>query len=248
MRPETELSPHLRRLVDELRRRDNDRAIKALSEGPISPINGLRLPAAPVTRPHAFHHRHFDPHRRTASDRRQHGADRARRARRLRRPQRRRQDRRCSTPSAANCRPKPAASRMPPRWRIGSLAQEAPDGPESLIDVVLKADLERDALLARSRDRRTIRTGSPKSRPGSSTSTPIPRRRAPPRSSPASAFRPRTRRGPARNSPAAGACAWRSPRRCSPRPTCCCSTSRPTISISKARCGWKTISRTIRAP
>src|SRR5438876_3279132 len=37
---------------------------------------------------------------------------------------------------------------LPPRWRIGSLAQEAPDGPESLIDVVLKADLERDALLS----------------------------------------------------------------------------------------------------
>ena len=37
---------------------------------------------------------------------------------------------------------------IPPRWRVGSLAQEAPNGPESLIDVVLKADLERDALLA----------------------------------------------------------------------------------------------------
>jgi ATP-binding cassette subfamily F protein 3 len=36
---------------------------------------------------------------------------------------------------------------LPPRWRIGSLAQEAPDGPESLVNVVLKADLERDALL-----------------------------------------------------------------------------------------------------
>src|SRR5450432_4208154 len=36
---------------------------------------------------------------------------------------------------------------IPPRWRVGSLAQEAPDGPESLIDVVLKADLERQALL-----------------------------------------------------------------------------------------------------
>src|SRR5262245_18930240 len=36
---------------------------------------------------------------------------------------------------------------LPPRWRIGSLAQEAPDGPESLIEVVLKADLERHALL-----------------------------------------------------------------------------------------------------
>jgi ATP-binding cassette subfamily F protein 3 len=37
---------------------------------------------------------------------------------------------------------------LPPRWRIGSLAQEAPDGPESLINVVLKADLERAALLS----------------------------------------------------------------------------------------------------
>jgi ATP-binding cassette subfamily F protein 3 len=37
---------------------------------------------------------------------------------------------------------------MPPRWRIGSLAQEAPDGPDSLISVVLKADVERHTLLA----------------------------------------------------------------------------------------------------
>src|ERR1700730_13554094 len=36
---------------------------------------------------------------------------------------------------------------IPPRWRVGSLAQEAPNGPESLVDVVLKADPERDALL-----------------------------------------------------------------------------------------------------
>jgi ATP-binding cassette subfamily F protein 3 len=36
---------------------------------------------------------------------------------------------------------------VPPRWRVGSLAQEAPDGPDSLIEVVLKADIERDALL-----------------------------------------------------------------------------------------------------
>jgi ATP-binding cassette subfamily F protein 3 len=36
---------------------------------------------------------------------------------------------------------------LPPRWRIGSLAQEAPNGPESLIEVVLAADTERAALL-----------------------------------------------------------------------------------------------------
>jgi len=37
---------------------------------------------------------------------------------------------------------------MPSRWRIGRLAQEAPDGPESLLAVVLKANREREALLA----------------------------------------------------------------------------------------------------
>lgn len=36
---------------------------------------------------------------------------------------------------------------VPPRWSIGSLAQEAPDGPDSLIEVVLRADVERHALL-----------------------------------------------------------------------------------------------------
>src|SRR6202162_5637896 len=36
---------------------------------------------------------------------------------------------------------------IPPRWRVGSLAQEAPTGPESRVEVVRKADRERDALL-----------------------------------------------------------------------------------------------------
>src|SRR5213595_899946 len=30
---------------------------------------------------------------------------------------------------------------IPPRWRLGSLAQEAPNGPESLIEIVLRADV-----------------------------------------------------------------------------------------------------------
>jgi ATP-binding cassette subfamily F protein 3 len=37
---------------------------------------------------------------------------------------------------------------MSARWRIGRLAQEAPDGPDSLIEVVLKAHGERSALMA----------------------------------------------------------------------------------------------------
>jgi ATP-binding cassette subfamily F protein 3 len=36
---------------------------------------------------------------------------------------------------------------VPPRWSIGSLAQEAPDGPEKLIEVVLRADRERETLM-----------------------------------------------------------------------------------------------------
>jgi ATP-binding cassette, subfamily F, member 3 len=39
---------------------------------------------------------------------------------------------------------------IPPRWRIGKLAQEAPSGPDSLLEVVLKADREYTALLAES--------------------------------------------------------------------------------------------------
>jgi ATP-binding cassette subfamily F protein 3 len=38
--------------------------------------------------------------------------------------------------------------RIPTRWRIGRLAQEAPGGPESLLDTVLAADRERTRLLA----------------------------------------------------------------------------------------------------
>ena len=37
----------------------------------------------------------------------------------------------------------------PKDWRIGALAQEAPSGPQSLIDTVLAADKERDHLMAR---------------------------------------------------------------------------------------------------
>ena len=59
----------------------------------------------------------------------------------------------------------------------------------------------------------------------------------------ASASTRRPSSAPARSSPAAGACAWRSPPCCSPSPTCCCSTSPPTTSTSRARCGSRTILR-----
>ncbi len=44
--------------------------------------------------------------------------------------------------------PEHGSINLPPRWRIGRLAQEAPSGPDSLIDIVLRADAERATLLA----------------------------------------------------------------------------------------------------
>jgi ATP-binding cassette subfamily F protein 3 len=49
---------------------------------------------------------------------------------------------------AGDISPEHGSVELPPRWRIGRLAQEAPNGPESLLDVVLKADSERSQLMA----------------------------------------------------------------------------------------------------
>ena len=83
------------------------------------------------------------------------------------------------------------------------------------------------------------RSASPTSTRGWRRSTPTARRRGPAKSWPGWASPPPTSRGRWPSSPAAGACAWRWPRRCSPNPTCCCWTNRPTTSTSKARCGWR---------
>ena len=176
------------------------------------------------------------------------GPDHARRARRPGRPQRHRQiDAVPRHPWRAR-RPKAATITIPPRWRVGSLAQEAPDGPESLVEIVLKADLERDALLREAEtahDPHRIAEIQTRLVDIDAHSAPGARRRDPER--PRLLGR-RSGAARARNSPAAGACAWRLPRRCSPHPICCCWTSRPTISISKARSGSRIIWRTIRAP
>jgi ATP-binding cassette, subfamily F, member 3 len=44
--------------------------------------------------------------------------------------------------------PEQGQVQLPPRTRVGRLAQEAPDGPEPLLDIVLRADVERAQLLA----------------------------------------------------------------------------------------------------
>ena len=54
---------------------------------------------------------------------------------------------------AGELTPEQGEVRLSPRSRIGRLAQEAPDGPESLLEVVLAADAERAQLLTAGRDR-----------------------------------------------------------------------------------------------
>ena len=49
---------------------------------------------------------------------------------------------------AGEITPEQGQIQLSPRSRIGRLAQEAPDGPESLLEVVLQADAERTQLLA----------------------------------------------------------------------------------------------------
>jgi ATP-binding cassette subfamily F protein 3 len=48
---------------------------------------------------------------------------------------------------AGEWQPDGGAISVPPRWRIGRVAQDAPSGPEALIDIVLAADTERTQLL-----------------------------------------------------------------------------------------------------
>jgi ATP-binding cassette subfamily F protein 3 len=43
--------------------------------------------------------------------------------------------------------PERGSVQIPARWSVGRLAQEAPNGPENLVETVLKADLERSRLL-----------------------------------------------------------------------------------------------------
>ena len=90
----------------------------------------------------------------------------------------------------------------------------------------------------RTGDRRT-RTHRRHLRAAGWRSTPTEPPPAPGKSWPAWVFPPPICRARWRNSPAAGACAWPWPPRCSPNPTCCCWTNPPTTSTSKARCGWR---------
>jgi len=137
-----------------------------------------------------------------------------------------------------------------PRWTVGRLAQEAPDGPESLLDVVLKAATERTALLEEAEhatDPHRIADIPHAAGRHRRAYWPV---RGPHAILSGLGFRPDDQ---ARTVPRVLSGGWRNAggargRGCSASPTCCCSTSRPTISTSKARSGCRSISRAIRRP
>ena len=108
--------------------------------------------------------------------------------------------------------------RIPPRWRIGRLAQEAPNGPESLIEVVLKAHTERTAASEAETAHDPHRIAEIQTRLVDIDAHSAPSRAASILSG--LGFSTADQARPCRNSPAAGACASRSPRLCSPSPIC----------------------------
>ena len=129
------------------------------------------------------------------------------------------------------------AIEMPARARIGRLAQEAPGGPERLIDVVLAADSERTELLAEAETAHDPhRIAEIQTRLADIGAHAAPARAAEILAGPR--LRPGRAAAPVLGFLRRLAHARRARRPCcSPSRTCCCSTSRPTISISKARCG-----------
>ena len=124
---------------------------------------------------------------------------------------------------------------IPKNARIGQVAQEAPGTEEPLIEIVLKADKEREALLAEAEtatDPHRIADIHMRAcrHPGAFGRIARRQHSSRPRLRCRRAIAPRPR-----PFPAAGACAWRLRLCCFPSRTCFCSTSRPTISTWKAR-------------
>ena len=138
---------------------------------------------------------------------------------------------------------------MPKGTRIGYIAQDAPAGDATPFETVLAADTERAALM---HGERGVSRHRCRPRPPRRGARAADRDRCLYRSRAGLAHprRARLRRGNAGASRstvsrAAGKCAWRWRRCCSRSPTCCCSTSLRTTSISKRPCGSKISSKAI---
>src|SRR5262245_28319390 len=125
---------------------------------------------------------------------------------------------------------------MPSGMSIGYVAQEAPGGRGTPFDTVIAAATERWRLLDEAeRAADAHRIGEIHDRLNT-----IDAHGAPARAARILAGLASTRGrsiGRSTRYPADGACVWHLRRCCSPSQTCCCSTSHPTISISRRRCG-----------
>ena len=141
--------------------------------------------------------------------------------------------------------PESGEIRLPKNLRIGQVAQEAPGTEETLLEVVLAADTERARLMAEAETASDpTRIAEIHTRLADIDAHSAEARAA--RILAGLGFDTAAQARPAPPFPAAGGCVWRSPRCCSQSPTCCFSTSRPTTSISRARCGSRTTSRVTR--
>jgi energy-coupling factor transporter ATP-binding protein EcfA2 len=132
--------------------------------------------------------------------------------------------------------PETGSISLPKNTRIGQVAQEAPGTEDALIEIVMKADKERTALLEEA-DTAT----DPHRIAVLPTSTLTLRKLAQVPFCLASASMPKHNASPRPPFPAAGVCASLWPLSFSPSRTCYCSTNRPTISTLKACCGWSTM-------
>ena len=155
---------------------------------------------------------------------------------RARRPQRRRQVHPVQAHPRRHHTPDGGDISLPKSARIGSVDQEHPATPVSLLDTVLAADVERERAQRSARDRRARADG----RDLRAADRDRRRRRARARERNPERARLFNRRSGASDGRVLRRLAHA--RRARRRPvrasrTCCCSTSRPTISTSKARCG-----------
>ena len=129
---------------------------------------------------------------------------------------------------------------LPRGARVASVDQEHPATPVSLLDTILAADAQRDALYAELETAEPERIADIYARLSEvdADRAPAPRQRNPCRSR---LFNRRSRPADGGIFPAAGACAlhWRP--LCSLDRICCCSMNRPTTSTWRGRCGWRRV-------
>jgi ATP-binding cassette, subfamily F, member 3 len=141
--------------------------------------------------------------------------------------------------------PESGTASIPRTARIGTVAQEAPGGKETLLEVVMAGDIERTQLMAEAETAKDpnriseiqVRLADIEAYSAESRAAVI---------LAGLGFTEAVMNGPCSLYLAVGGCAWRWLPLCLVHLTCCCSTSRQIISILKAPSGCNLISAIIR--